>query len=400
MHTTAAAPPVPSRCARGRRLRRTTLVVAVVALVAAGLTGCIATPGDTTQIQLVSTTTTGGWKYDYYRNTAYHCAISGYQTFVIGTKVGSDAKATGPLWVKMHGGGVGFFDANGNPRPNAANKTEESATALGNRLDDGLSTAVTSGPEGWRFLAVSMCSHDVYAGTNTPDANNPNTNADGSPVTTNGLLATKAAIAFTMSRYPTDDYFLHGGSAGSAGSFNVAWGMQVQGQAPTGVVADSGVLNQSYEQAQIDQHLPCARTAQMAAIVPTRFDADIADPANQPDLIVADGRLTVPIMHVWDHGDPNVCGYTSISCPLRNGTTVTMGSADCAHEPLRAAIAAQGPTSRSFNLALCVDDPSKVGDCDTHVPTGSGTRVNTDPAFPADYNAVIVAWVHQRRADD
>ena len=239
--------------------------------------------------------TTDGWKFDFYRNTAYHCAISGYQTFVIGTKVGSSADG--------HPSAVGedarrrrrlLRSPPATPQPNAANKTEESATTLRNRLDDGLSTRVTSGPEGWRFLAVSMCSHDIYAGTNTPDANNPNTNADGTPVTTNGLLATKAAIAFTMSQYPTDDYFLHGGSAGSAGSFNVAWGMQLQGQPPTGIVADSGILNQSYEQAQIDQHLPCARTAQTAAIVPTRFDVDIANPANQPDLILADGRFTVP----------------------------------------------------------------------------------------------------------
>ncbi len=371
-----------------------------MALVAAGLTGCIATPGDTSQIQLVSSTTSNGWRYDFYRNNAYHCAISGYQTFVIGTQVGSSATATRPLWVKMHGGGVGYFDPTGKAQPSAANKTEESATALRNRLDDGLSTRVTSGPEGWRFLAVSMCSHDIYAGTNTPDANNPNTNVDGTPVTTNGLLATKAAIDYTMRQYPTDDYFLHGGSAGSAGSFNVAWGMQTQGRPPTGIVADSGILNQSYEEAQIDQHLPCARTAQTAAIVPTRFDADIANPSNQPDLILADGRFTVPTMHVWDHGDPNVCGYTPIVCPRRDGTSVTMGSADCAHEPMRAAIVAQGPTSRSSNLAICVDNPARVGDCDTHVPTGSGTRVNTDPSFPADYNGVVLTWVHQRMADD
>ena len=87
-------------------------------------------------------------------------------------------------------------------------------------------------------------------------------------------------------------------------------------------------------------------------------------------------------------------------CPTRSGSPVTMGSADCVHEPLRAAIAAQGPDSRSANMALCVDDPARPEACDRHVPTSSGTLVNTDPAFPADYNAAILAWVDARLLDD
>ena len=38
----------------------------------------------------------------------------------------------------------------------------------------------------------------------------------------------------------------------------------------------------------------------------------------------------------------------AISCPLRNGTHVTMGLTDCIHEPMRAAIAAEGPDSTSM----------------------------------------------------
>jgi hypothetical protein len=47
---------------------------------------------------------------------------------------------------------------------------------------------------GFRTLAVSYCSHDVYAGADTPDLHNPNTTPDGKPRNTNGVLATKAAI--------------------------------------------------------------------------------------------------------------------------------------------------------------------------------------------------------------
>ena len=78
-------------------MRRAGLVViAFIALVAAACVPPLSTPGDTASIQFVSTTNLNGWKYDYYRNNAYPCSVSGYQTFVIGTKIGSsstDARA-------------------------------------------------------------------------------------------------------------------------------------------------------------------------------------------------------------------------------------------------------------------------------------------------------------------
>jgi hypothetical protein len=167
------------------------------------------------------------------------------------------------------------------------------------------------------------------------------------------------------------------------------------------VVADSGILNQAWEQAQIDQALPCAMTEEAVTLVPARWHPDVSNPANQPDLLVSDGRLTVPLMHVWNKGDnPNVCGDLAMQCPLRDGSVVTMASAECVHEPMRLAIEAEGPSSRSSNLAVCVDDPNKVWACDKHVVTTSGTLTNTDPGVPADYNAAILAWVGARLADD
>jgi hypothetical protein len=383
---------------RTERRYRWGFVLAVLTL-AVALTGCLAAPGDTAQIQLVSSVTQDGWRYDFYRNNAYPCAISGYQTFLVGTKVGSDASAAKPLWVKMHGGGVGYFDATGTPRP-ASNKSEESSASLLGRVDGGLTADVMGAPQGFRVLVVSMCSHDLYAGANTPDANNPNTLPDGTPITTNGLLATKAAVQHTRSLFPTDDLFLHGGSAGSAGSIHMAWALQQQGIPPTGIIADSGILNQTWEQAQIDQALPCAIDPAAAPLITARWHSGISNPANQPDMIVADGRLTVPVMQVWNHGDHNVCGQTPMLCELRDGSTITIGSADCVHEPMRLAIEAQGASSRSANLAVCVDDPSRTGTCDRHVVTTSATAVNTDPAAPADYNAFVLDWVGARLADD
>jgi hypothetical protein len=88
-----------------------------------------------------------------------------------------------------------------------------------------------------------------------------------------------------------------------------------------------------------------------------------------------------------------------MQCPLRNGTTVTMGLTDCIHEPMRAAIAAQGPTSRSKNMPVCVDADA-VKDCSMHVTTPRAGTVNTDPASPADYIGAIHAWVDTRLQDN
>jgi len=89
----------------------------------------VAAVGDTSQVLAVETVTQGGWTFTRYRNRAYPCSISGYQTFVIGTKVGSSASATRPLWVKMRGGGAGWFDTDGTPLPTAGVKSEESLTS-------------------------------------------------------------------------------------------------------------------------------------------------------------------------------------------------------------------------------------------------------------------------------
>ncbi len=137
----------------------------------------------------------------------------------------------------------------------------------------------------------------------------------------------------------------------------------------------------------------------MGAIA-ARVHPDLANVANEPDKLVASGRLTVPIMHVWNHGDQNTCGSPPMSCPLRDGSVVTIGLTDCLHEPMRLAIAAQGPASRSLNLPVCVDAKSDpVKDCSMHVTTPRVGTVNTDPASPADYEGAILTWVHARLAD-
>lgn len=390
---------------RGAVMRRLIMASAVLA-VALGACATVSTPGDTGQIQLVGTTTQSGWQIDYYRNTAYPCSASGYQTFVVASPQGLAPTARRPLWVYMHGGGVGWFDASGTPQPDSTFLTEESSSSLAAPLAGaGLFTLVRADAAGFRLMAVSMCNHDLYAGGSRTDPNNPNPLPGGGQRTTNGLFATKAAVAFAQSRYATTKFFLHGTSAGSFGTYSVAWGLQSQGDPPAGIVADAGVVNFEWSAAIGAQHVPTCSGITVAenghaSDVAARIHPQLADPANEPDRLVADGRLTVPIAHVWNHADSRFCGGTYpqdvMSCPLHDGATVSMRAVDCANEPLRQAIAAQGPSTRSLNLPLCVTNGT--WSCNKHVVTNfDGT--NTDPASPADYNGALIAWVDARLAD-
>lgn len=385
---------------------KTRWMVGVLALVLVGLTACqpLREPADVSMISKVGSSTVDGWRYDFYRNTAYPCSVSGYQTFLIATRVGSSATATRPLWVHMHGGGVGYFSPDGVPREAGGREstmfmTEEGGPALGAELGKGdLMERIRDEPDGFRMMAVSMCNRDIYGGDDTPDPNNPNTTPDGETRTANGFFATKAAVQFALDLYPTNDYFLHGTSAGSYGSYSVSWGLEQQGIPPTGIVADSGVLNPPWLDAQVDGE-NCAPREAARAIIDERLHPDIGEPDNAPDLLVARGELTVPILQVWSAGDFLGCGLKPMACPLRDGSTVTMGSVDCQNELMRATIAAEGPESQSLSMRLCVDRPQTPMPCDEHVPTVRD-GLNTDPAWPADFTAPILDWVRARLADE
>lgn len=380
-----------------RRIR--VLLLTLVILTAAACVP-LATPADTTRIEAIGTSTLNGWRYDAYRDLAYPCSISGYQTFVVGTKIGSVATEAHPLFVLMHGGGVGYFDANGNPVPGPGQKIEESGASLANRLDNnGLLGRVRADPAGFRTVAVSYCSHDLYGGSVTPDPNNPNLTPDGAPRFTTGLISVKAAVQYVTARYPTTKTFLQGGSAGSAGTFGVAWAMQQQGIAPAGVIADASIVNaEAFAVGNAAGICADLNSEARVAAVSARIHPDLSNIANEPDKLVATGRLTVPFLHIWNHGDQNTCGAPPVACPLRNGTTVTLGYTDCIHEPMRLAIAAQGTSSRSRNLPLCVDNDG-TPDCSVHVVTSKPGVVNTDPQSPADYLTAITDWIHVRLGD-
>lgn len=367
----------------------------------------VGAPGSTSRIELVAASTRDGWSYVQLRNRAYPCAIGGYSTFTIATRVGTPADAVRPLWVYMHGGGFGHFDAAGEKQPpDSWNMHEEDADrqirylTRGHSTDGGIMAAVRADPAAYRMLGVSMCGHDGYGGPDVPDPNNPHLTPDGRPRTVNGLYATKAAIAFALRFAPTDDLVVHGTSAGSFGAWHVAWALDEQGLAPTAVVADSGIFADAFT-GWADGQPGCGDPdAEGTQIFRRRLHPAIVDPANRPALLVAEGRLSSPVLDVWTPRDPVWCGDRPIRCPVDDGPDVELGANACLHEGVRRAIAAQGPGSRSRSMALCVDDPATVGDCDQHAPADSDRGVNTDPAHPRDFRGAIMDWARHRLGDD
>ncbi len=390
-----------------RRRTAATVVAAALGLLVAACTPTPPTPTTTTttttmpvadEIRLVSTTVSDGWRWEFFRNLARPCAVSGYQTFVVGTRVGADPAAEGPLWVRMRGGGVGFFDPTGRPRPDGSNMRENSSATLVDFVArNALATRYLDQAPDARVLSVSMCSHDLYAGTGADDPYNPGAEANGDQITTNGLISTIEAIDATTTRHPTTDVVLHGTSAGAAGSFHVAWFLEERGTPPAGVVADGGVVNSAWKRAQSDQQLDCGTTEEQGALITARWDPRVADPDNEPHLLVARGELTVPVLHLWNQGDHNTCGDDPMVCELADGSSTVMWSTRCNHEPLRAAIEALPAGDPSESLGVCVDDPELVGPCDQHVVT-TGGRPNEDPALPADYVGYVIDWVEARSA--
>lgn len=359
-------------------------------------------PGSTDLIEYVeSTTTPSGLTWDLYRNLAYPCSVSGYQTFAVGIPAGSLATEPRPLWVRMRGGGVGFFSPDGQPQPSAGNKSESDlAELIGFADGNALNQRINEQPAGFRNISVSMCNHDIYSGGDQPDPNNPNLTPDGQPRTTNGLFATKAAVGFVQDRYPTTRTFLHGTSAGSFGSWNVAWSLQLQDRPVAGFVADSGVVNNQYETDLNAKEATCARGAETLAAIRARTHPLLADPTNQPDLLISSGTLSTPVFNVYSRDDANSCGTEQVSCTMPDGSVQVMGSMQCKLDRVSKAIEGLPASSNSRTMELCVRAGSgAAGTCTRHVVTGVDNFPNTNPAFPADYNGVILEWALDRLDD-
>jgi hypothetical protein len=378
----------------------------LVAITSLGLVaaGCysITTPGDTSRIVLVSSNTYNGWRLEYYENRAYTCAMSGYQTFVLGWPEGVPTDEVRPLWVRMHGGGVGSFAEDGTYQPPQffpGSLDQETYPELRwhGVGEPGLMGKIRAHPAGFRLLMPSMCDHDLYAGVGVPDPHNPfNPDENNKQRAADGLLATKAAITFARERVATSHTFLHGTSAGSLGSYANSFALELEGLRLSGIVADSWAPHDRYAE-EIREFLAtgaCGPQERDTEGVKARI-GPAADPTRFPEHTIPTGEYTVPIMEVWSRRDTNICN-AELTITDEYGTR-TKTVVDWRHEPVRQAIEDQGPTSPSAWLRVCVDGGSVQ--CGQHSPTRVDGIDNDAPPGMQDYNQRIIDWVSIRLQD-
>ncbi len=396
------------------RSARGLLAALAVPVVAGGLVACTpAKPGPppgpdpTAQIVKVAEATQAGYHAEFYENRAYTCGVSGYQTFVVAWRVGVPTDEPRPLWVRLHGGGVGAFNDAGEYVPQfwfPESLDQETFDELGTfGLGGGLMARIRAHPAGFRVVIPSMCDHDLYGGIGNDDPNNPfSPDENGNTRATDGLLATEAAVDFARAQLATTATFVHGTSAGSAGAFHLAYALEGGGDPVTGIIMDSGVndhtANAAFE-AYVEQNPGTCSDAGFATYdydaMRARF-AHLLQPIWEAAYTVEHGLFSTPVFHLWDRRDPNLCADTPIPYVDDDGTQKVLGAADLPHEDLAAAIVAHPPggPGASTNLRVCTEnDPDP---CGAHIPSGKSNSTDADTGL--DINQQIVDWVDDRLA--
>jgi len=344
------------------------------------------------------------WELDFYRNPAYDCGLSGNYTFLV-MNPANDPNAQAPLWVYLHGGGVGYYDELGDYHA-VKNQTQDTwnheetftdlwddqvlrrtVTGGGQPIDNTLSRRIQ---EGYRLLVVSMSDHDLYYGLGTPYPNNPN----GGEV--NGLQATMAAVDYTVANYPTTHVFAHGTSAGGHGVWGLAAGFAAEGTGLTGVVADSGLTTPRswliFAAFAGVPGFPFAADFDLAGVV-DKIGVFVDDTLPfYPEAMVSNGFDDVPILFIGGDAD-RFCGGNQP--PIAEAAAAGLNNCDWLRDGIRQAVADQP------------DSPHQVSILDGigHVPTNTpgvandivdefiGQILSTNPPYPFGADSVpAVAW--------
>ncbi len=390
----------------GIRMHRRRVLAAVTLLIAGGLAGCIPGPGvpfSTDHIVKVAEATQGAYHAEFYENRAYTCGVSGYHTFVVAWPDGMPTDEPRPLWARLHGGGSGAFNEAGQYVPSFYfdSLDQETFGELGGfGFQAGLMAAIRAHPAGFRAVIPSLCDHDTYAGVGLADPNNPfSPDENGNTRATDGMLAAEAAVAFARSEVNTTATFVHGTSAGSAGAFHVAYGLEEHGDPVTGIVMDSGLNDHTAFAAfepYLEQNPGACPTAGFAA---WDWDAHRAkfshllQPIWEPAYAVEHGLFSTPIFQLWDRRDPGFCADTPIPYTDDDGTQKVLGAVDLQNDDLRAAIAANPPGGAGASVSLRVCTETGPSTCGMHSPT---TADSTDADTGLDINQAIIDWVDAR----
>lgn len=333
-------------------------------------------PAGSITLEDTRTETVGGreFRFDYFRNSAHDCAESGTFTFMV-VEPADAPDSEAPLWMYLHGGGVGHYLPDGSYVGPTGNLNEASFDDLllgrfgsNVRRPDGSvkdSTITRRMAEGWRILVPSMCDHDLHSGEGTDYPDNPNHGAEGTTV--DGLLANTDALLHVVAERPTTNVFLHGTSAGSVGAFSLAYSLHEDGIALNGAVLDSYIIT------------PRLQTLLDAGVLPQQQDAGfdsqaVVDKVGRfadfslglhPEAVVADGFDAVPLLDVVGTADATCAGQL----PAVAGIEPFTNNCRYVHGGLADAIAGQanGPHD-----VLVLEGAG-------HVPTKGGGPAVQDP---------------------
>ena len=289
------------------------------------------------------------WKLDFYRNTAYKCGLSGNYTFLVVEPRNAPGKEA-PLWVFLHGGGMGYFDKEGKyqtlkfqnkdtwdhevPLKVLRKINPNHPVIKKGRLVD--NTITRRLKEGYRVLVVSYGDHDLYSGCGTPYPNNPK----GGEV--NGLQASMAAVEYTMANYRTTHVFAHGTSAGSAGAYALGFAFAQEGINLTAVVMDSGIATPRHipiiKRFAGKEGFPKARGVKAEGIIEKVGVMVDPDLPFYPEAAVRAGYRSVPMLIVAGEKDPFFGGRFP---PIAEAKAVGLSNSHWVHDGLRQAIQEQ-----------------------------------------------------------
>jgi hypothetical protein len=317
------------------------------------------------------------WELDYYVDNAYECGLSGNHSFLVLDPIGNP-EAEAPLWVYLHGGGVGYWDDQGTYHAvrkqtedtwNHQETFEDFMRLLEDRALDGNGevedqTLARRIQEGYRLLLVSMCDHDLYLGLGTPYPNHPtNPNAE-----VNGLQATMAAIDYTAANYATTHVWAHGTSAGGSGVWGIASSYAQEGTALTGAIADSNIISPNWGTVA-DVYGPQDLMPLQPTFEPEGATEKIgffADPniPSFPEAQIADRDFRdVPVLFIQGDVDPYCAGHVA---PIPEAAALGLSNCGYAYDGVGQAIANQVDSPHELHLLPATG----------HVPTNNPGPAN------------------------
>ncbi len=357
---------------------------------------------DTGEIELVESWDKDGWRLDLYRNHRRSCSQSGYHTFLVSSRPGLATTQEAPLWMRFHGGGVGWFLPDGEFATGKMTNIQEERRQLTVLLEEtGLMKMIGGHPASFRLMMPSGCDNDLYSGIGAVDHLNQYPSEDGRPRLVDGLLAVREALAYTRANYSTTHIFAQGTSAGGIGVTTLALALGAENRRLSGVIPDTGTTSEHFP--ALGDH-GCTEFGDLDLRGAFERIGHYALPENMPDQLVSAGQVSTPIFEVWSRNEHSVCGEEVYTIPTRDGGTITGQGQWIMHHAFAAALEKNNPGGASVSHKVCVDRPANISknpefkECALHgITKFSISIVGGDRDRDGeDFNRLIYDWVLAR----